>query len=1000
MHPEVARALLSCEGVGLSEVLDTAWLAARLPVAGRAATARPPGPGPRSADPAPDGPASSVGGPPSAPGRTSPESGGRAADMALWLPGAEPLLTGAGETTALVDAPLPPRMLPGRLELGNALRPLRRTSPSPVRTAVDEEATAEWAAATGMVVPMVEPAEEPHFDLALVRDTGSSMRLWTPMLRELARAVAQYGVFRSITVSRLDSRTARTLPTTPGGGSSSLRTLLEPEGRRLIALVTDGVGPGWHDGRMAEQVHLLSRYGPVVIVHLLPRYLWGRTGIDPLPVTFHPETQGARSRRFTGLARRFTPAGWSPADLWPEGRPPSGGRPHAVPVVPLAPGPLNRWAALITGAHDRSVSASAWIVTAGPGEKRNNHSSASASDPAPPTMPESTTDAGSERASDTLPGPAPDDTALADPADAGELLDDFDAVAGRRARRLLRSLAVVPLSLSTMWLTHMVTSNWRQEPYDPAPLAEVFFSGLLRPRPAREGSGTPADDPAYEFTGNTRQILLESMDRVEAVRVFETVSGYVARMRGRTALAFPALLASPRDGRLIGQIDPETRPFAEIAVRILKGMGPAYGDAVRRIEEAVDGLAHPADEADTTPPPPVLGALAPARPPHGGAAAGPRTADSPAPPGRPASAQPSPPPPSPARFPPLVPGPPAPESAPASVPESAPVPVAPDRTPLLAPVSAGPEPAEEPTDHSSGEGAARQRRHTIAVLGAAHSGKTTFLAAAGLAASGASPELGRWNVVAESERAEHFLVEQTYALAVARRFPQATMGRSSFSYVFRAELTRGRRPERVDFALDFCDVGGREYQWKNYGNNLVLDSHLGRAGHLVILVDPTGNGPQAEFLAPHLERLLKEFQKHRRLVRGRLPHRVAFCVTKFDEPSVFQNARRGNWVGQNAQGDPCVPAADAEDYIGWLADDSGYVARARALTKTYFLPDHVLWYAVSAIGFHRTPGGTLNLDDCSNRTHDEDGLPVLRGSARPVNVLEPLIDLGRAPGGT
>ncbi|MFD3731880.1 SAV_2336 N-terminal domain-related protein [Streptomyces sp. NPDC058632] len=975
MQPEVAQALLNCDGVGLSEVLDTAWLAARLPAGSPASPTRRPGPGPRPTDQAPAGPATPAAG---------PGAGERTAGMALWLPEAEPLLTGAGEATALVDAPLPPRMLPGRLELGNALRPLRRTGPSPVQTAVDEEATAKWAAATGMVVPMVEPAEEPYFDLALVCDTGSSMRLWTPMLRELARAVAQYGVFRSITVSRLDSRTARTVPTTAGGGSNSLRTLLEPDGRRLIALVTDGVGTGWHDGRMAEQVHLLSGYGPVVIVHLLPRYLWGRTGIDPLPVTFHPESQGARSRRFTGLARRFTPAGWSPADLWPGGCPPAGGPPHAVPVVPLAPGPLNRWAALITGAHDRSVSASAWIVAAGPGKERNDPSSG------PVLAPGARSEAVRE--------PAPD-TAPADPADAGELLDDFDAVAGRRARRLLRSLAVVPLSLSTMWLTHMVTSTWRQEPYDPAPLAEVFFSGLLVRR--QEGSGAPMDDPAYEFTGNARQILLESMDRVEAVRVFDRVSSEVARMRGRTALAFPALLASPRDSRLISQIDPETRPFAEIAVRILKGMGPAYGDAVRRIEAAVDGLdglAPPAGEGAPAQSPPVLGAPAPTRRPPGSAAVEPQAVDSPVPTGRPPSPQPQPPTPTspPVRFPPPVP---APEAAPASTP------VTPDRTPLRVPESADtkePEEAKEPREpavHTSKEATEPQTRRTIAVLGAAYSGKTTFLAAAGLAASGASPDLGRWNIVAESERAELFLVEQTNTLAVARRFPEGTTGPSYFSYVFRAELTRGRRPERIDFALDFCDASGRTYQWETYGDNRVIHEHLGRAGHLVILVDPTGDRPQAEFLAPHLERLLREFHEQRRLVRGRLPHRVAFCVTKFDEPSVFQNARRGNWVGQNAQGDPCVPAADAEDYIGWLADDSGYVARARALTKAFFLPDHVRWYAVSAIGFHRA-AGALNLDDCSNRTHDEHGLPVLRGPARPVNVLEPLIDLGRAPGGT
>ncbi|PWI06448.1 hypothetical protein DIZ27_33700 [Streptomyces sp. NWU339] len=912
MHPEVARALLdSPAGIGLSEVLDIAWLAARLPQAGPPSTTGGPGHDLRSTGLAPGGGAPAHRGTSPGAGATGRTPDGRA-DMGLWLRDAEPLLTGAGEITALVDAPLPPRMLPGRPGLGNALRPLRRTSPSPARTVVDEVATAEWAAATGMVVPMVKPAEEPHFDLALVCDTGSSMRLWTPLLRELARAVAQYGAFRSITVRRLDSRTARTVPSAADGGSGSLRTLLEPDGRRLIALVTDGVGPGWHDGRMSEQVHLLSSYGPVVIVHLLPRYLWGRTGIDPLPVSFHPETQGVRSGRFTGLARRFTPAGWSLGDLWPDGRPPSGGRPHAVPVVPLAPGPLNRWAAMVTGAYDGTVSASAWIVAPGP-----------------------------ERGRKGPPG-APDAVPL-DTATAGELLDDFDAVAGGRARRLLRSLAVVPLSLSTMWLTHMVTSSWRKEPYDPTPLAEVFFSGLLRTRRAREGVGTPADDPAYEFTGDARQILLESMDRVEAVRVFQTVSAYVARMQGRASLAFPALLASPRDARLIGQIDPETRPFAEIAARILRGMGPPYEEAVRRIEAAVDGLDHRTGAAAPAPPPQDLEAPAPV---------------------------------------------PAADRAPSSVPETAETGGA-----------VRPGDGVRSGERATREAAARQTRHTIAVLGAAHSGKTTFLAAAGLAAAGAPLDLGRWNVIAESERAEQFLVQQTYALAVARQFPQATLGPSSFSYVFRAELTGRRRPERIDFALDFCDVGGHEYQRENYGDNHILDAHLGRAGHLVILVDPTGSGPQAEFLAPHLERLLQEFHEQGRLVRGRLPHRVAFCVTKFDEPSVFQGARRGNWVGQNAQGDPCVPAVDAEGYIGWLADRSAYVARARALTKAYFLPDHVLWYAVSAIGFHRTRGGTLNLDDCSNQTHDEHGLPALRGPARPVNVLEPLIALGRASGG-
>ncbi|WP_392968048.1 hypothetical protein [Streptomyces sp. LN245] len=557
------------------------------------------------------------------------------------------------------------------------------------------------------------------------------------------------------------------------------------------------------------------------------------------------------------------------------------------------------------------------------------------------------------------------------PVDEDELLDDFDATATPRARRLLRSLAAVPLNLSTMWLTHMVTSQWHREPYDPAPLAEVFFSGLLRPRTVQGGGGRDSE-PVYEFVGDTRQTLLEGMDRVEAVRTFQTVSAYVSTTMGRAALAFPALLASPRDVRFVGQIDPETRPFAEIAARILRGLGPAYGEAVRRIEAAVDGFAEgvgtsgaaPTPDTPPTPaaPPTVPFALPePAPAPPG-----------PAPTPRVVAAQPP--------SPPLV------TAAPPTVTVKDPVPSEEPRHQVAMP-------SEEPRHR-----AARQPGRTIAVLGAANSGKTTFLAAASLAATTARPRLGRWNVVAESEQAENFLVQQTNALTVVRRFPEATMGPTAFSYVFRAEVTNGRRAERVDFALDFCDVGGGEYRRENYGRNHALDEHLGRAGHLVILLDPLNHGGQAELLIPHLQRLAQEFHESGRMLKGRLPHHVAFCVTKFDDPAVFQDARRGNWVGQTSQGDPCVPAADAEDYVAWLSRSSADVAEARALVLECFLARRVSWYAVSAIGFHRTRDGVLNPDDCSNQTYDENGRRVLRGPARPLNVLEPLIALGRASG--
>ncbi|MFI6283118.1 hypothetical protein ACIBEI_49455, partial [Streptomyces sp. NPDC050988] len=360
MDPEVARALLNCDAqVGLGEVLDIAWLAARLPAENTPPTDRRSDRERAAVGPAGDvmgelpavgDPVSGGSGPPPPDDLLRPPGFTGRDDLGLWLRAAEPAIAEMGGVSSRVAAPLPARWLPDGVGLANALRPLRRTRPSPVRTVVDEESTAEWAAATGMVVPMVEAAEEPYYDVALVCDTGPSMKLWTPLMREMSRAAARFGAFRSVTVRRLDPDTAETMPMSAGGGRTGLRTLLEPGGRRLIAFVTDGVGRGWHDGRLAAQVHLLASYGPVVIVHLLPRHLWGRTGVAPLPVSFHPEADGARAGRSGPSAQRFTPAGWSLRDLWPGGGGPPRGPPPPPPGGARPPPPHKPGGAVVAGA--------------------------------------------------------------------------------------------------------------------------------------------------------------------------------------------------------------------------------------------------------------------------------------------------------------------------------------------------------------------------------------------------------------------------------------------------------------------------------------------------------------------------------------------------------------------------------------------------------------------------------------------------------------------------
>ncbi|MGW0501267.1 hypothetical protein ACWD0Z_39395 [Streptomyces sp. NPDC003007] len=82
--------------------------------------------------------------------------------------------------------------LPNALDIGRALRPLRRFRPSQVHQRLDLDATVEHYTRTGVLVPQLAPAPEPWLEAVLVVDRGTSMAVWdetslalTHMLRTL-----------------------------------------------------------------------------------------------------------------------------------------------------------------------------------------------------------------------------------------------------------------------------------------------------------------------------------------------------------------------------------------------------------------------------------------------------------------------------------------------------------------------------------------------------------------------------------------------------------------------------------------------------------------------------------------------------------------------------------------------------------------------------------------------------------------------------------------------
>ncbi|WP_338696227.1 SAV_2336 N-terminal domain-related protein [Streptomyces sp. Q6] len=345
--------------------------------------------------------------PPPAPPRPAP------ARVTLYVQREEP------PTPGTLLAPTPP-MLRHPLDLQRALRPLGRRVPSPTGARViDEHATADRIARLGggpdAWLPVLRPAPERWLRLALVHDTGPTMPIWHPLLRELHTALTQSGLFRTVSVH----------PATPDG---RVQRLSPPaDGRTVVLLLSDCTGPQWHPGdagtRWLDTLHRLARRAPLAVLQPLPERLWRTTA---LPATAgrlaspHPAAPSA--------ALRFTP--YDTEERAPRGA-------LAVPVLEAEPRWLAHWSRLTGAPGGADVPGAAAWLTREPAESAR---------------------------------PA---RALA--ASPEELVLDFRATASPEAFRLAGHLAVGAPHLPVM---RLIQATLERRPR-PSHLAEVILSGML-----------------------------------------------------------------------------------------------------------------------------------------------------------------------------------------------------------------------------------------------------------------------------------------------------------------------------------------------------------------------------------------------------------------------------------------------------------------------------------------------------------------------------------------
>ncbi|MFE6483489.1 FxSxx-COOH system tetratricopeptide repeat protein [Streptomyces sp. NPDC057757] len=442
------------------------------------------------------------------------------------------------------------RPLSKAVELGKALRPLRRRTASAVRYRLDEEATADRAAQTDVWEPVLVPEDEPWLDLDLVLDTGESMVLWNGAAAELRTVLRRVGAFRSITVRWLEHlpdgsvAVRSTPPPWPDGeahraDAPGRYVYHSPRGALLV--LSDAINTGWRSGAVDRLLAQWARSRPTAVVQPLDRRLWHRTALRPLFVTLKASRPGAPNSDLHADTDHSAPL---------------------VPVVELAPSALHMWARMVARPESSPFHGYAVCPLAG---------SRATTTPPPP-------------------GTGADDARLS-PLDR---VLAFRAAASPQAFELAGYLSAAPLFLPVMRLVQQVMAPRTT----PSHLAEVFLSGLLHP--VRTDQRQSSERTEFDFAEPVRTLLLGSLHQQESRRVLTAVSDYLAE-HSSAPYRFDATLADPAS-ELPSRISSESLPFAKVDAAVADALGGGFATRARRLRGLISGHSQPDRSGDALSP--------------------------------------------------------------------------------------------------------------------------------------------------------------------------------------------------------------------------------------------------------------------------------------------------------------------------------------------------------------------------------------------------------------
>jgi tetratricopeptide (TPR) repeat protein len=382
----------------------------------------------------------------------------------------------------------PAATLPGSVDMIRALRPLKRgvLSWHADEAILDEDATAERAAQDGLWLPVTKQGTTRWLDLSLVVDAGPSMALWRSNVTKIISLMQQLGVFRSVQIRQLDthepSAGAPPAPVLRGGTPETpIRDpaeLLDQSGRRILLVLTDGVGQCWRQDLISPLLAQWAQSMPVAVLHMLPQRLWAGGGLAlhrarlTVPGPVRPNQRWKHE-----LSDAWLECGSSvpkPIDVVP------------VPVLELNARWLGWWARLISGSYRDHSDATVLLAGRHPKEVV------------------------------TLTPSAPQPNGL---PSADERVLRFLSRASPEAHQLAKLLAAVPVCVPVAQFiqANLVPNSGLDH------LAEVLTSGLLRPQVTAIGPRA-WDAITFNFVGMVRESLLSKARRVETAQVVRLVT--------------------------------------------------------------------------------------------------------------------------------------------------------------------------------------------------------------------------------------------------------------------------------------------------------------------------------------------------------------------------------------------------------------------------------------------------------------------------------------------